>query len=144
MTVKMPEPITAPIPSEVRLSHPRDFFSRISAFSESDSSLSMLLQRKRGYPTLTLRSHPQNRKLDLAGHAFRNACAPQCTLRGLTAQPRELHLTLVRVARSPRQTSLCRVLEKLRKVCPLPRPPPRPRWSQRRSSGASPFARSKD
>jgi len=37
-TVKIPEPITAPMPSDVRLSHPSDFFNRISAFSESDSS----------------------------------------------------------------------------------------------------------
>src|SRR6266436_9912540 len=57
-TVKIPEPITAPMPSEVRLSHPRDFFNRISAFSESDSSWSIPLQRKRSDPTHALRSYP--------------------------------------------------------------------------------------
>src|SRR5215469_10946369 len=46
MTVKIPEPITAPMPSEVRLIHPSDFFSCFSGFSESEMSLSMLLQRK--------------------------------------------------------------------------------------------------
>src|SRR6266496_2549946 len=58
MMVKMPEPMTAPIPSDVRLSHPRDFFNRTSAFSESDSSWSILLQRKSCDPTHALRSHP--------------------------------------------------------------------------------------
>src|SRR5215469_4847394 len=46
MTVKMPEPITAPIPSEVRLSQPSDFLSRFSGRSESEISWSMLLVRK--------------------------------------------------------------------------------------------------
>src|SRR4029077_16269641 len=46
ITVKIPEPITAPIPSEVRLNHPRDFLSRFSGISESEMSLSMLLVRK--------------------------------------------------------------------------------------------------
>ena len=45
-TVKMPEPITAPIPSDVRLSQPSDFLRRFSGFSESEISRSMLLQRK--------------------------------------------------------------------------------------------------
>src|SRR5579862_7950050 len=60
-TVKIPEPITAPIPSDVRLSHPRDFFNRISAFSESDSSWSIFLQRNSGDATQALRSHPRPR-----------------------------------------------------------------------------------
>src|ERR1700676_3227239 len=46
ITVKIPEPITAPIPSEVRLNHPSDFLSRFSGISESEMSLSMLLVRK--------------------------------------------------------------------------------------------------
>src|ERR1700739_2184218 len=58
-TVKIPEPITAPMPSDVRLSHPSDFFNRISAFSESDSNWSMLLQRNSGDATQALRSHPR-------------------------------------------------------------------------------------
>ena len=58
-TVKIPEPITAPIPSEVRLNHPSDFFNRISAFSESESSWSIFLQRNSGDATQALRSHPR-------------------------------------------------------------------------------------
>src|SRR5258708_32365516 len=61
-TVKIPEPITAPMPSDVRLSHPSDFFNRISAFSESDSSWSMFLQRNRGDATQALRSYPRPRR----------------------------------------------------------------------------------
>src|SRR6267142_6153428 len=45
-TVKIPDPITAPIPSDVRLSHPSDFFSRFSGLSASEMSWSMLLVRK--------------------------------------------------------------------------------------------------
>src|SRR5271165_2872461 len=58
ITVKIPDPITAPMPSDVRLSQPSDFFNRTSAFSESDSSWSMLLQRNSGDATQALRSHP--------------------------------------------------------------------------------------
>jgi hypothetical protein len=58
MTVKMPEPMTAPIPSDVKLSQPKDFFSLISAFSESDRSWSILLHRKRCEAKRALRSHP--------------------------------------------------------------------------------------
>src|SRR5580700_6458768 len=46
MTVNIPEPMTAPIPSEVRLTQPRDFLSRFSGFSESEMSLSMFFFRK--------------------------------------------------------------------------------------------------
>jgi hypothetical protein len=60
MIVKIPEPITAPIPSEVKLNHPSDFFNRTSAFSESDSSWSILLQRNSGDPTRALLSQPVN------------------------------------------------------------------------------------
>src|ERR1700737_96834 len=51
--VKMPEPMTAPIPREVRLTQPRDFFNLVSAFSESESNWSMPLQRNRGDGTRT-------------------------------------------------------------------------------------------
>src|SRR3981081_2738976 len=53
ITVKIPEPITAPMPSAVRLTQPNDFFNPTSAFSESDNSWSMLLQRKRSDATHT-------------------------------------------------------------------------------------------
>ena len=46
MTVKMPEPITAPMPSAVSDHGPRVFFSRCSGSSDSEISLSMDLQAK--------------------------------------------------------------------------------------------------
>src|SRR3974390_1348425 len=52
----MPEPMTAPIPSEVRLNQPSDFLSLISALSESANNWSMLLQRNSGDATHALRS----------------------------------------------------------------------------------------
>src|SRR5258708_4165272 len=58
MIVKMPEPMTAPIPSEVRLSQPGDFFNRTSAFSESHMTWSIPLQRKSCEATDLLRSRP--------------------------------------------------------------------------------------
>src|SRR5262249_9946912 len=44
MTVKMPEPITAPMPSAVRDHGPSDFFSACSGSSDSRMSLSMDLR----------------------------------------------------------------------------------------------------
>jgi hypothetical protein len=44
MTVKMPEPMTAPMPRAVRDQGPRDFFSACSGSSDSLISLSMDLQ----------------------------------------------------------------------------------------------------
>src|SRR6202043_2013903 len=44
--VKIPEPITAPMPSEVRLSQPRDFFNRFSGCCESVMSWSISFLRK--------------------------------------------------------------------------------------------------
>src|SRR6266487_3750689 len=46
MTVKIPEPITAPIPSAVSDTGPRVFFSLRSGSWESEISLSMDLQQK--------------------------------------------------------------------------------------------------
>jgi hypothetical protein len=46
MTVKMPEPMTAPMPSEVRESGPRVLRSLCSGSSDSAMSLSMDLQAK--------------------------------------------------------------------------------------------------
>src|SRR5229473_4635213 len=45
ITVKIPEPITAPIPRAVRETGPRVFFSRRSGSSESEIRLSMDLQQ---------------------------------------------------------------------------------------------------
>jgi len=44
MTVKMPEPMTAPMPSAVRDHGPSDFFSAFSGSSDSRISLSMDLR----------------------------------------------------------------------------------------------------
>ncbi len=46
MTVKIPEPITAPIPSAVSDQGPSVFFSRCSGSSDSEISLSMDLHAK--------------------------------------------------------------------------------------------------
>src|SRR5580692_7367909 len=46
MIVKIPEPITAPIPSDVKLSQPNDFLSCFSGFSESEINRSIFLVRK--------------------------------------------------------------------------------------------------
>ena len=45
-TVKIPEPITAPMPSDVRLSQPSDFLSCFSGCSESEMSWSIFFLRK--------------------------------------------------------------------------------------------------
>src|SRR5258707_155305 len=100
-TVKIPEPITAPMPSEVRLSHPSDFFNRISAFSESDSSWSMFLHRNSGDATQALRSHPRPRRQPRSGRAtclrletlHRNVSAPLYR----DSPPRATHPLRVRV-----------------------------------------------
>ena len=46
ITVKMPDPMTAPMPSAVSDHGPSVFFSRCSASCESEISLSMDLQAK--------------------------------------------------------------------------------------------------
>src|SRR5258708_29707441 len=56
--VKMPEPMTAPMPREVRLSQPNDFFNRNSAPSQSEMSWSMFLRRKSDEANRALRSSP--------------------------------------------------------------------------------------
>jgi hypothetical protein len=45
-TVKMPEPITAPMPSEVSETGPSVFLRLVSGFSDSAMSLSMDLQER--------------------------------------------------------------------------------------------------
>src|SRR5271157_5662808 len=45
-TVKMPEPMTAPMPSDVRETGPRVFLRLVSGFSDSLMSLSMDLQQR--------------------------------------------------------------------------------------------------
>src|ERR1700735_102382 len=60
ITVKIPEPMTAPIPSEVRLSQPRDFFKRFSGSCESVMSWSMSFLRKSCAPNLHLPSVGKN------------------------------------------------------------------------------------
>jgi hypothetical protein len=50
MTVKIPEPITAPMPSAVSDHGPSVFFRQCSGFSESRISLSMDLRAAVGLP----------------------------------------------------------------------------------------------
>src|SRR5260221_8791060 len=77
-TVKIPEPMTAPIPSEVRLSQPSDFFNRRSGSSASEISWSIFLTRNSPEPT---RHHPTARRNEERGNS---------TLRGLYPQLRVL------------------------------------------------------
>src|SRR5437660_2992900 len=72
--VKMPEPMTAPMPKEVRLSQPRDFFRRSSAPSQSEMSLSMFLRRKRDEATQALRAHPGDSNVPCLPEAVLDAC----------------------------------------------------------------------
>jgi hypothetical protein len=53
-TVKMPEPMTAPMPSAVSDHGPRVFFSRCSGSSESEISLSMDLHAKSWFASFEL------------------------------------------------------------------------------------------
>ena len=57
MTVKMPEPMTAPMPRAVRDTGPSDFLSAVSGISDSVISLSIDLVAKicRGKVGVTLR-----------------------------------------------------------------------------------------
>src|SRR5260221_11161281 len=77
--VKIPEPMTAPMPREVRLSQPKDFFNRNSAPSQSEISWSMFLRRKRDEATQALRSNPA-RASD--GNGMGNEMREECTARG--------------------------------------------------------------
>ena len=54
MTVKMPEPMTAPMPSAVSDHGPSVFFRRCSGSSDSEISLSMDLQQKSWFARLML------------------------------------------------------------------------------------------
>src|SRR5260221_13970024 len=77
--VKIPEPMTAPMPREVRLSQPKDFFNRNSAPSQSEISWSMFLRRKKDEATQALRSNP-SRAGD--GNGMGNEMREECTARG--------------------------------------------------------------
>src|ERR1700678_4253556 len=59
VTVKMPDPMTAPTPSAIKLQTPSDFFSRRSGSSEAAIRASMLLVRRSWftlYRTVALKS----------------------------------------------------------------------------------------
>src|SRR5260221_7042375 len=77
--VKIPEPMTAPMPREVRLSQPKDFFNRNSAPSQSEISWSMFLRRKSDEATQALRSYPA-RASD--GNGMGYEVREECTARG--------------------------------------------------------------
>src|SRR5260370_16570435 len=99
--VKIPEPITAPIPNDVRVNHPRDFFNRTSAFSESDSSWSIFLQRKSCDPTHALRSRPaKTARTKSPGAVLRSESEPQFTPRRCIAQPPRDHSSRIHTGSS--------------------------------------------
>src|SRR5260370_41450121 len=77
-TVKIPEPMTAQIPREVRLNQPSDFFNRRSGSSASEISWSMFLTRNSPEPT---RHHPTGARIEQLADS---------TLRGFTPQLRAL------------------------------------------------------
>jgi hypothetical protein len=60
MTVKMPEPMTAPMPSAVRDQGPSDFLSAFSGSSESRISLSMDLRANSWLGSAVLLLQPSN------------------------------------------------------------------------------------
>src|SRR6516225_746036 len=83
--VKMPDPMTAPMPSDVRLTQPSDFFRRNSAPSQSEISWSMFLRRKRDEGNQYLRAHPGDRKDGPSGPA--GAREPHFIVTRAAAQP---------------------------------------------------------
>src|SRR6266852_6313627 len=73
-TVKIPDPMTAPIPREVRLSQPRVFFRRRSGSSESEINRSIFLTRNSPEST----RHPPHANLaEKLGHSTLQGYAPQ-------------------------------------------------------------------
>src|SRR5690348_8904323 len=92
-TVNIPEPMTAPIPREVRLSQPSDFFNRRSGSSASEISLSMFLTRNSPEST---RHHPTVMRIEERGDCTLRGCSPQlrawpkvreCAQRNSTLRP---------------------------------------------------------
>jgi hypothetical protein len=77
-TVKIPEPMTAPIPREVRLNQPSDFFNRRSGSSASEINWSIFFTRNSPEST---RHHPTAMRIEERGNS---------TLRGLSPQHRVL------------------------------------------------------
>src|SRR5258708_21938172 len=76
--VKIPEPMTAPIPREVRLNHPSDFFNRRSGSSASEISWSMFLTRNSPEPT---RHHPTAARIEQRGDSTLTGFTPQLRAR---------------------------------------------------------------
>src|ERR1700676_984306 len=77
-TVKIPEPMTAPIPREVRLSHPSDFFNRRSGSSASEINWSIFLTRNSPEPN---RHHPTARRIEQRGNSTLSGRSPQLSPR---------------------------------------------------------------
>ena len=73
MTVKIPEPITAPIPKAVRETGPRVFFSACSGSSDSEISLSIDFVRK---ICLASALAPDYRRID--SRHFNSTCTFKC------------------------------------------------------------------
>src|SRR5215468_5741928 len=80
-TVKIPEPITAPMPSAVRETGPRVFFSRRSGSSASAISLSMDLQHSSWLPVLS-----GSEDFEVTGGCAKGFCFP-CAVGGRVLCP---------------------------------------------------------
>src|SRR5215472_16333389 len=76
VTVKIPDPITAPMPNATRLQTPSYFLSRLSSSSDEAISASMLFVRRSGFMRLGLALHLTFGHLPdlLLQGAARNAC----------------------------------------------------------------------
>src|SRR4029077_2107376 len=77
ITVNIPEPMTAPMPREVRLIQPSDFFNRRSGSSASEISWSMFLTRNSPEPT---RHHPTAIRIEERGNSTLRGLYPQLRL----------------------------------------------------------------
>ncbi len=75
MTVKMPDPMTAPMPSAVSDHGPRVFFSRCSGSSDSEISLSMDLHEKSWFA----REYSRSAGIDASGLNQKSPPESKCT-----------------------------------------------------------------
>src|SRR3974390_3121953 len=95
MTVKIPEPMTAPMPRAVSDHGPSDFFSACSGSSDSRMSLSMDLQASSWLGRLAFLLV----SLDVSGIDGRSL-KTQCTWRGTKDERKEGRETAVELSRS--------------------------------------------
>src|SRR5580692_6887699 len=112
MTVKIPDPITAPIPRAVSETGPRVFFSRRSGSSESEISLSIDLQQKSWFSEV--RGLPSVVRFVVIGVCAKRRCLLECSTEQLrrhsALKPPGQAPTAKRFTASPRRapsSSLC-------------------------------------